>query len=175
MKSSPGVLLIWRFAVGEAERSDHEFVEPEHFVQAMTRGESLSDDEMLKLVILDEAAPKVESGLKNYFRAEFINRIDQIVVFQPITEDNALVIARKIVGSLEKRLASTMGMRLTVTDAALRLVVETGHSDEFGVRHLRRVVEELIEAPLAQHVLGSSKRVSREIIVDIKAGELVFR
>jgi ATP-dependent Clp protease ATP-binding subunit ClpC len=55
MKTSPGIMLIWRFAVSEAERSQHEFIEPEHFVQAMTRGESLSDDTKLKLVIADEA------------------------------------------------------------------------------------------------------------------------
>jgi len=48
-------MLIWRFAAGEAERSEHEFIEPEHFVQAMTRGESLTDDAMLRLVISDEA------------------------------------------------------------------------------------------------------------------------
>lgn len=55
MKSSPGIMLIWRFAVGEAERSEHEFIEPEHFVQALTRGESLTDEKMVKLVSADEA------------------------------------------------------------------------------------------------------------------------
>ncbi len=44
MKPSPGIMLIWRFAAAEAERSSHEFIEPEHFVEAMTRGESLTDD-----------------------------------------------------------------------------------------------------------------------------------
>jgi hypothetical protein len=51
VKSSPGIILLWRFAVGEAERSEHEFIEPEHFVQAMTCGESLTDDTTLQLVI----------------------------------------------------------------------------------------------------------------------------
>ena len=44
MKPSPGIMLLWRFAAGEAERLEHEFIEPEHFVQAMTRGESLAVD-----------------------------------------------------------------------------------------------------------------------------------
>lgn len=47
MKASPGIMLIWRFAKAEAGRSEHECIEPEHFVAAMTRGETLTDDEML--------------------------------------------------------------------------------------------------------------------------------
>jgi ATP-dependent Clp protease ATP-binding subunit ClpA len=55
MNHSPGIMLIWRFAVMEAAKSEHEFIEPEHFVQAMTRGESLTDDAILKFVAGDKA------------------------------------------------------------------------------------------------------------------------
>ena len=123
----------------------------------------------------NEAKPDIAGGLKKYFRAEFINRIDQIVVFQPLAEDSAIAITQQIVSSLEKRLASTMGLRLTVSDSALRLIVKTGHSEEFGARDLRRIVEEKIESPLAQQVLGSSRHTSKEMLIDVENGELVFR
>jgi len=62
LKHTPGIMLIWRFAVGEAERSEHEFIEPEHFVQAMTRGESLTDETRLQLVISDEAVRRATAA-----------------------------------------------------------------------------------------------------------------
>ena len=62
MKPSPGVILLWRFATGEAERSGHEFIEPEHFVEAMMRGESLTDDTMLRLVIADESVRRATAA-----------------------------------------------------------------------------------------------------------------
>jgi ATP-dependent Clp protease ATP-binding subunit ClpC len=123
----------------------------------------------------EEKSPALLSELKKHFRTEFINRIDQTVLFRSLTEEDALAIARLIVAGLTQRLASTASVRLTVVDAALRFIAQTGYNEEFGVRHLSRTVEEKIERPLAEQVLAHSKRTAKEILVDVEANELVFR
>jgi ATP-dependent Clp protease ATP-binding subunit ClpA len=123
----------------------------------------------------EEKSPAILSELKKHFRTEFINRIDQTVLFRSLIEEDALAIARLIVAGLTQRLASTASVRLTVADAALRFIARTGYNEEFGVRHLRRTVEEKIERPLAEQVLAQSKRTAKEILVDVQDDELVFR
>ena len=122
----------------------------------------------------DEEQPKISDELQKHFRTELIGRIDDIAVFRDLTEDDSLEIARCIVSALADRLKRTEGLRLTVTDAALRLAVAAGHSADFGARHLRRALEDQIESPLAEHVLAGGRSASKEVVVDVDNGKLVF-
>ena len=113
--------------------------------------------------------------LKKYFRAEFINRIDHTVVFRSLTEDDALSVARLIFSGIAVHLSASVGVHLSVTDEAMRVIVDKGHSKEFGVRHLRRVIEEYVEAPLARLVLKPGRHRARQVVIDVEGGEVVVR
>ncbi len=113
--------------------------------------------------------------LKKHFRAEFINRISQTVVFRPITQDVAAVIARLLVDDLVKRLLANNNIQLSITDEALRFVVAKGYSEEFGVRHLQRILEEEIQTPLARYILDGESPSAGAVVVELKDNGLIVR
>ncbi|MCX7171282.1 MAG: ATP-dependent chaperone ClpB, partial [Proteobacteria bacterium] len=97
------------------------------------------DYQVIKLAVMGE--------VKSYFRPEFVNRIDEIVVFHALDEKNIAAIARIQLGYLEKRLAK-LEMKLEVSEAALAELAEAGFDPVFGARPLKRAIQERIENPL---------------------------
>ncbi len=94
----------------------------------------------------------VMSEVKNYFRPEFINRIDEVVVFHALDEKNIAGIARIQLGYLEKRLAQ-LEMTLQVEDSALAELAQAGFDPVFGARPLKRAIQQQLENPLAKSIL----------------------
>ncbi|HEX2830124.1 MAG TPA: ATP-dependent chaperone ClpB [Burkholderiales bacterium] len=115
----------------------------------------------------------VMAEVKNHFRPEFINRIDEIVVFHPLDEKNIKEIARIQLKGLEKRLAA-MDMRLDVTDAALREIASVGFDPVFGARPLKRAIQSQIENGLAKAILEGAFGPKDTIKVDARGGKVVF-
>jgi ATP-dependent Clp protease ATP-binding subunit ClpB len=115
----------------------------------------------------------VMAEVKNHFRPEFINRIDEIVVFHSLDEKNIREIARYQLQYLEKRLAA-MDMKLEVTDAALRELASAGFDPVFGARPLKRSIQSHIENPLARAILEGQFGPKDTIKVDARKGEIVF-
>lgn len=113
--------------------------------------------------------------LKKHFRAEFINRITRTVVFRQLTREDALTVAERIVQGITKHIKSSKGIRVTVSDGVLQRVVDKGYSEEFGVRQLRRVIEDQIETPLAREFLAHGKAPSKTIVIEEQDGEIVIR
>lgn len=95
---------------------------------------------------------KLEDVMKLNFRPEFLNRVDEIIVFHGLTRDDIKEIIDIELEKLSKRL-SGKGLRLVLTEAARELVIEEGYSEEFGARPLRRAIEHLIEDPISEDVL----------------------
>ena len=115
----------------------------------------------------------VMAEVKTFFRPEFINRIDDVIVFHSLDEKNIRDIARIQLQYLEKRLAA-MDMSLDVSDAALDRIADAGFDPVFGARPLKRAIQAEIENPLATHIPGGDfgpKDVSK---VDCKKGKMVF-
>ena len=102
------------------------------------------DYQVIKLAVMAE--------VKNYFRPEFVNRIDEVVVFHALDEKNIASIARIQLGYLEKRLAS-LDMKLEVSDKALAQVATVGFDPVYGARPLKRAIQQTIENPLAKLIL----------------------
>ena len=102
------------------------------------------DYQLLKLAVMGE--------VKAYFKPEFINRIDEVVVFHALDEKNIRSIARIQLGYLEKRLAA-MEMRLNVDEAVLAEIAKVGFDPTFGARPLKRAIQQGIENPLAREIL----------------------
>ena len=124
------------------------------------------DYQVIKLAVMAE--------VKSFFRPEFINRIDEVVVFHALDEKNIAAIARIQLGYLEKRLAK-LDMRMEVDAAALAELAKAGFDPVFGARPLKRAIQERIENPLSRAILegkfaaGDSIRVTAN-----KAGHLAF-
>ncbi len=115
----------------------------------------------------------VMAEVKTFFRPEFINRIDDVIVFHSLDQKNIRDIARIQLQYLEKRLAA-MDMSLEVSDAALDRISESGFDPVFGARPLKRAIQSEIENPLATHILEGDFGPKDVIKVDCKKGKMVF-
>jgi ATP-dependent Clp protease ATP-binding subunit ClpB len=120
-----------------------------------------------------EIKDAVLGEVKNHFRPEFINRIDEIVVFHPLDEKNIREIARIQLSYLEKRLAE-MDMRFEITDAALKEIASAGFDPVFGARPLKRAIQSQIENPLSRAILDGTFGPKDTIKVDARQGKVVF-
>lgn len=110
-------------------------------------------------------------GLKKRFKPEFINRIDNIVVFNSLTKEDVTKIAKIQIDALAKKLQG-VGLRLNVSAAAVRFLVEKGYNTEYGARPLRRVIQTEIEDRIAEELLTTFSGTS--VLVDINNNALTF-
>ncbi|MDR2240013.1 MAG: ATP-dependent chaperone ClpB [Zoogloeaceae bacterium] len=115
----------------------------------------------------------VMAEVKTYFRPEFINRIDEVVVFHALDEKHIAAIAKIQIGYLEKRLAR-MDIRLEVTDAALTELAKAGFDPVFGARPLKRAIQQYIENPLAKQILEGRFAAKDVVRVKTAKGGIVF-
>ncbi|WP_018608895.1 ATP-dependent chaperone ClpB [Uliginosibacterium gangwonense] len=116
----------------------------------------------------------VMAEVKTFFRPEFINRIDEVVVFHALAEEHIQGIAKIQLGKLLARLTK-MEIGLTVTDAALGEIAKAGFDPVFGARPLKRAIQEHIENPLAREILEGHFGPKDSVIVDYATGHFVFR
>jgi ATP-dependent Clp protease ATP-binding subunit ClpB len=123
------------------------------------------DYQVIKLAVMGE--------VKTYFRPEFINRIDEVVVFHALDEKHIQSIARIQLQYLEDRLAK-LQMKLEVTDAALAELAQAGFDPIFGARPLKRAIQAQIENPLAKEILEGHFGAKDTITVDCRNGMIVF-
>ena len=124
-----------------------------------------NDYQLVKMAVMGE--------VKAQFRPEFVNRIDEIVVFHALDEKNIASIARLQIGLLEKRLAK-MEIRLEITDAALKRVAEAGFDPVYGARPLKRSIQSELENPLARRILEGEFAAKDTVHIDIEKGALRF-
>ena len=115
----------------------------------------------------------VMAEVKTYFRPEFINRIDEVVVFHALDEKHIASIARIQLGYLEKRLAK-LEIRLDVTDAALAELAKAGFDPVFGARPLKRAIQQYIENPLAKQILEGKFAAKDVVRVTAEKGAIAF-
>ena len=120
-----------------------------------------------------EIKSRVESELKHLFRPEFLNRVDEIVVFKSLSNEELRQVVDLMIADLRNRLIA-QGMSIELTDAARDLVVKEGTDPVYGARPLRRAIQTLIEDPLAEDLLAGGWRSGDIIQVDAVDGELTF-
>src|SRR6202035_998548 len=126
---------------------------------------------------------KVNDALKAHFRPEFLNRIDDVIVFHELTKDEVTEIIDLMIKRVRNSL-ETQGLGLELTQAAKYHVVEKGYDPTMGARPLRRALQRMVEDPLSEKILWKEFRAGETIIVDVEpaadAGEgsepvIVFR
>jgi ATP-dependent Clp protease ATP-binding subunit ClpB len=123
--------------------------------------------------VFDQAADAVRDSLREQFRPEFLNRVDEVIVFRPLDEAQLMEIVGLLLADLESRLTDS-GVRLEVTDAARRFVAREGYDPTFGARPLRRAIQRQVENPLAKAVLAGEVARGDSVRIDVKDGALVF-
>jgi ATP-dependent Clp protease ATP-binding subunit ClpB len=123
------------------------------------------DYQVVKLAVMGE--------VKSHFRPEFINRIDEIVVFHALDEKNIAAIAKVQLKGLEKRVES-MEMRIQVSDAAVAELAKAGFDPVYGARPLKRAIQQQIENPLSKAILEGKFGPKDTILVDSKNGVFTF-
>jgi ATP-dependent Clp protease ATP-binding subunit ClpB len=111
--------------------------------------------------------------LRDHFRPEFLNRIDEVIVFKPLTEDQLTAIVDIQLKRLENRLAERR-VHLVVTDAARKLLAQRGWDPVYGARPLKRAIQRLVQDPLAMMLLEGKFTEGETITVDTKGGEITF-
>jgi ATP-dependent Clp protease ATP-binding subunit ClpB len=111
--------------------------------------------------------------VKTHFRPEFVNRIDEVVVFHALGEAHIKSIASIQLQYLAKRLVA-MDMQLELTDAAITEIANAGFDPVYGARPLKRAIQSEIENPLAREILSGNFAAKDTVKVDVKAGKFVF-
>lgn len=124
--------------------------------------------------VVETTKKEVLSMLKSNIRPEFLNRIDEIIMFQPLTEKDIEKVVKIQLEGLVKLLRGN-GVRLEFSDAAIAWIAHRGYDPEFGARPVKRVIQRQVLDTLSKRLLAQSVDKSNPITVDIKDGELEFR
>ena len=115
----------------------------------------------------------VMEDLKRTFKPEFLNRIDEIIVFNRLKKEDIQEIAKRMLKSLDKRLAE-MDIELSFTDNAISAIADAGFDDVYGARPLRRAIQQKIEDPLSERMLEKKVVSGGRYVADYKNGEFTF-
>ena len=121
--------------------------------------------------ILDGDTSKVMDEVRNHFRPEFINRVDEIIVFKPLTKDVIYQILDKIISDIEKRL-SMNDIHIKLTDKAKDYLVEAGYDVNYGARPLKREVSKTVESILAHELIKGNVKYGETVTFDVAQNEL---
>ena len=140
---------------------------------------NLGSDLLLNGMAADGAIrPETEEALnrllKTAFRPEFLNRLDEIVFFRPLTGENMKAIVSLLLKDLEGRMADR-GLKLSVTDGARDLIIAEGSDPLFGARPLKRFIQSKVESLLARHIIAASPKEGTTLTVDVAEGKLIAK
>ncbi len=124
--------------------------------------------------ILDGDTSKVMDEVRSHFRPEFINRVDEIIVFKPLTKDVIYQILDKIISDIENRL-SMNDVHIKLTDKAKDYIVDAGYDVNYGARPLKREVSKTVENLLAHELVKGTIKYGETVIFDVKDNKLVIK
>ncbi|MBQ6814748.1 MAG: ATP-dependent Clp protease ATP-binding subunit, partial [Lachnospiraceae bacterium] len=125
-----------------------------------------ADYETMKSNVMEE--------LKNMFKPEFLNRIDDIIVFRALNKDDISKIITIMLNEIGKRINEQMGITLNVTSTAKKYLVDTGYDKKYGARPLRRALVNKIEDPLAEEILAGKIKANDTVKVTLSGKNIKF-
>ena len=124
--------------------------------------------------IKEEAQKEVMDDLRGHFRPEFLNRLDEIILFKPLTKDNIGSIVDLMVKELNDRLAD-QELSLELTDAAKKDVIDNGYDPVYGARPLKRYLQKYVETLTARKILSGEVHTGDTLVLDVENGEYVVK
>ena len=116
---------------------------------------------------------KVEDETKKYFRPEFLNRVDEIVVFSPLTEDQITRIIELAMKDIEKRLEER-DITLTLTDEAKKFIADESYDSAYGARPVKRFLQRNVETELAGELIRGTVKDGDNVLIDSDGEKLTF-
>ncbi|MBR2529052.1 MAG: ATP-dependent chaperone ClpB [Blautia sp.] len=123
--------------------------------------------------ILPEAEKRVMDDLRNHFRPEFLNRLDEVILFKPLTKDNIGMIVDLMVQDMNARLAD-QELKLELTDEAKHTVIENGYDPVYGARPLKRYLQKYVETLAAKKILSGEVHTGDILLLDYQHGEFLI-
>ena len=123
--------------------------------------------------VIENTKTQVVDMLKQTIRPEFLNRIDEIIMFTPLNEKEIEEIVGLQIRSIQKMLERN-GVTMEVTPSALKFLADEGYDPEFGARPVKRVIHRLVLNRLSKDILAQKVDKERPIIIDVKDDELIF-
>ena len=124
--------------------------------------------------LMDDARRQVEALLKTQFRPEFLNRLDETVIYTPLSKHEIISIMKLMIKDLTRRL-SQRRLSVSLTPAAESYVVENGYDSAYGARPLKRFIQKAIETPIARMLIRENTPEGAEIIVDAQGEEVILQ
>ena len=124
--------------------------------------------------ISQDTRDKVDAELRAHFRPEFLNRLDEIIMFKPLTKENIGGIVDLLVADLNRRLKD-QELSLRLTDTAKDYIIEGGYDPVYGARPLKRYLQKYVETLTAKLILSGSVRAEDTIVIDVENGELTAK
>ncbi len=122
----------------------------------------------------DDMKDKINEALKEQFRPEFLNRLDDVIIFRKLTKEEAGKICYKIIDSLRSRL-KLKNISLEISSGAMEKLIEEGYSEIYGARPMKRTVQRRIEDRLSDEILAGNVLPGEVVTVDLKDGDFCFR
>ncbi|MBQ7577668.1 MAG: ATP-dependent chaperone ClpB [Synergistaceae bacterium] len=136
-------------------------------------GSQILLDNIVGDTIALSAREEVMQALREHFRPEFLNRVDDIVFFKPLTQDEVKSIVKILLSRLSERLAERQ-IELNFSDEALAFIASAGYDPVYGARPLKRYITHNVETKLARALIAGGIREKTRVNIDVKAGELIF-
>src|SRR5271170_6979958 len=136
----------------------------------------LQSENIQSAAAFDEASKQVLNALHGHFRPEFLNRVDDIIIFHPLGKEQLVKIVDLRLEDL-RRLLADRKISLELTDAAKEMLFTEGYDPNFGARPLKRAIQKLVQDPLAMKILDGEVLHGDHVVVDVdkKAGKLAFK
>lgn len=143
--------------------------------------ENIISPRRLGFTSVDDAAEKyrfmkerVMEEVKRLFKPEFLNRVDEIIVFHPLNRDNMKEIVSIMLKNINKRTRQQMNIDLQVTEQGKEFLIEKGYDEKYGARPLRRAIQSQVEDKLAEKILEGTVKEGDQVEISSSEGELVF-
>ena len=127
-----------------------------------------------KDMIKPEAEESVQGLLKAHFRPEFLNRLDEIIMFRPLSKDNIAGIIKLLMEDLNKRLASRE-IKINLSEEAEQFIIDNGYDPTFGARPLKRYLQKSVETLAARKILSNTLRTGDTMLVEVEDGKLIIK
>ena len=135
---------------------------------------NLGSHQILEADSFEQADKEVRELLKQYFRPEFLNRVDDIVVFKALGKEQVQNIASILLKRLSERLEKQVKVHLTWTDEALQQLADQGFNPQFGARPLRRLIVHTVETALSRDIISGAVREGDTVSIGYENGQFTF-
>jgi ATP-dependent Clp protease ATP-binding subunit ClpB len=120
---------------------------------------------------MEDYKDKIQKALRDFFKPEFLNRIDEIIIFRPLSKDDLRKIVELQLNKVKQRLLEK-GIEVEFSDEVKELLVEKGFDEVYGARPLQRAIQKYILNPLAEKIIAKKVNSGQKVLLGMKKGEL---